>query len=294
MSSSGRVRRVQPRVGREQRVDPLLVRQVAGEEQVVAGRAAPGRAGRTTATAASPARSSGTTCQRTPCSDSWLASPTNVETGVNTSTTRLRIGRPDRTIDWITGPRPAPYQSVVQVKHFRSPGPEHERLVEVHQPLRRADVAVVVQRVDQRQPPGGGQRQVGVDDPVVRVHHVRAHRGDQPGQRRATRRGPGPASAERPVGGRVQRGHLDADVRQRVHGDPGIDDGRPADVEAGDVHLVATRGQLDGQVADVPLLPADHRRVELREHQDPHGRARSRRCAATFATRARWPIRPRR
>ena len=54
-----------------------------------------------------------------------MAAPTNVETGVNTSTTRFRIGRPDRTIDWITGPRPAPYQSVVQVKHFRSPGPEH-------------------------------------------------------------------------------------------------------------------------------------------------------------------------
>ena len=80
-----------------------------------------------------------------------------------------------------------------------------------------------------------------------------------------------------------------------VHGHAGVDDRRLADVQAGDVHLVPSRGQLDGQVPDVPLLPADHRRVELRQHQDPHAsKARARRRSASAAISERWPIRLRR
>src|SRR5882672_8633955 len=36
------------------------------------------------------------------------------------------------------------------------------------------------------------------------------------------------------------------------------------------MRVVTAPGELDAQVADMPLLAADDRRVELGEHQDPH------------------------
>jgi hypothetical protein len=139
-----------------------------------------------------------------------------------------------------------------------------EFLVPLHEPLGRADVAEVVHREQDLRRELPAQRHQRVDDPIVRMHDLRALHTQYPAQPEHNLR-IGEWGGGWQTGIAVQERQPRRRRSHPVHAYAVAELGLPCGLIAVRRHrdIVSTLGERYRQVADMALFTADHWRVEL-------------------------------